>query len=45
MLEINGFPRMENEDPWKIVLALAEKLKVALTEDNIEACIRISGKE
>ena len=45
MLEINGFPRMENEDPWKIVLALAEKLEVALTEDNIEACHRISGNE
>ena len=41
MLEINGFPRSAQEDPWKITLDLAMKLDVALSEDNIKACHRI----
>ena len=44
MLEINGFPRSAQEDPWKI-LDLAKKLDVALAEDNIEACHRISTND
>ena len=45
MLEINGFPRSAQEDPWKITLDLAKKLDVALAEDNIEACHRISTND
>ena len=33
------------EDPWKITLDLANNLYVALSEDNIEACHRISTNE
>ena len=45
MLEINGFPRSAQEDPWKITLDLAKKLDVALSEDNIKACHRISTND
>eukprot|EP00794_Sanderia_malayensis_P021306 gene21306-biopygen16342 len=45
MLEINGFPRSAEEDPCKITLDLAQKLGIALSEDNIEACHRISTND
>ena len=45
MLEINGFPRFADENPWKLTMNLAEKLDILLTEEDIEACHRISMNE
>ncbi len=45
MIEVNGFPRLDEEDPWKLTLDLAEKLNVSVSENEIEACHRISGNE
>ncbi len=45
MIEINGFPRLVEEDTMKLTMDLADKLKVNLTEAEVEACHRISANE
>ena len=44
MVEISGFPRMEGENVEKLVIELADKMKLKISESDIEACHRISTK-
>ncbi len=45
MIEINGFPRKAEEDPLGLILSLADKLKVDLKQEDVEACHRLSRNE
>eukprot|EP00794_Sanderia_malayensis_P016351 gene16351-biopygen12046 len=45
MIEINGFPRSNQENPVSLTLKLAEKIDVPVCEEEIEACHCISANE
>ena len=41
MVELNGFPRLANENPLNLTLELAKSINVPLCPDEIEACHRL----
>ena len=44
MVEMSGFPRMEGENVEKLVIELADKMKLKISESDIEAYHRNSTK-